>query len=138
MAALAAGKHVVCEKPLTGSLADVDAIIAAEQGARGVLMPIFQYRYGDGIEKAKRIIDAGIAGKPYVGSVETFWCRTPDYYAVPWRGKWATELGGVLVTHALHLHDMLSTSWVPPPGSSAASPPGSTRSRSRTAPAPAC
>ena len=97
---------MVCEKPLTGSLADCDAIIAAEKGAKGVLMPIFQYRYGDGIEKAKRIIDAGIAGKPYAGSVETFWKRTPDYYAVPWRGKWATELGGVLVTHALHLHDM--------------------------------
>jgi predicted dehydrogenase len=42
-----------------------------------------------------------------MGSVETFWLRTPDYYAVPWRGKWTTELGGVLVTHALHLHDML-------------------------------
>jgi predicted dehydrogenase len=105
-AALAAGKHVVCEKPLTGSLADCDAIIAAEKGAKGVLMPIFQYRYGDGIEKAKRIIDAGIAGRLYAGSVETFWKRTPEYYAVPWRGKWASELGGVLVTHALHLHDM--------------------------------
>jgi predicted dehydrogenase len=105
-AALAAGKHVVCEKPLTGSLADVDAIMAAEKSARGVLMPIFQYRYGNGVEKARRIIDAGIAGKPYVGSVETLWKRTPEYYAVPWRGRWATELGGVLVTHALHLHDM--------------------------------
>lgn len=105
--ALAAGKHVICEKPLTGSLEGVDAIMEAEKEARGVLMPIFQYRYGDGIEKAKRIIEAGIAGKPYVGSVETFWLRTPEYYSVPWRGKWATELGGVLVTHALHLHDMM-------------------------------
>jgi predicted dehydrogenase len=107
VAALAAGKHVICEKPLTGSLAGVDRIMEAEKSANGVLMPIFQYRYGDGIEKAKRIIAAGIAGKPYMGSVETFWFRTPEYYAVPWRGKWATELGGVLVTHALHLHDML-------------------------------
>jgi predicted dehydrogenase len=108
-AALAAGKHVVCEKPLTGSLLDCDAIIAAEKAAPGLLMPIFQYRYGDGIEKAKRIIDAGIAGKLYAGSAETFWKRTPDYYDVPWRGKWATELGGVLATHALHLHDMALT-----------------------------
>lgn len=107
-AALAAGKHVICEKPLTGSLADVDAIVAAEAGARGILMPIFQYRYGDGVEKAKRIIGAGIAGKPYLGTVETLWLRGPDYYAVPWRGKWATELGGALVTHALHQHDMLT------------------------------
>jgi predicted dehydrogenase len=107
VAALEAGKHVICEKPLTGSLAGVDQIMRVERTARGVLMPIFQYRYGDGVEKAKRIIEAGIAGRPYMGSVETFWLRTPDYYAVPWRGKWATELGGVLVTHALHLHDML-------------------------------
>jgi predicted dehydrogenase len=107
VAALASGKHVICEKPLTGSLAGVDQIMAAEKTAKGVLMPIFQYRYGDGVEKAKRIIEAGIAGKPYMGSVETFWLRTSDYYSVPWRGKWATELGGVLVTHALHLHDML-------------------------------
>ncbi len=106
VAALAAGKHVVCEKPLTGSLADCDAIIAAERAAKGVLMPIFQYRYGDGIGQAKAIIDAGIAGEPIHGAVETFWLRGPDYYAVPWRGRWETELGGVLVTHALHLHDM--------------------------------
>lgn len=107
VAALRAGKHVICEKPLTGSLAGVDAIMEAEKVAKGVLMPIFQYRYGDGIEKAKRIIAAGVAGKPYLGSVETFWLRTPEYYEVPWRGKWETELGGVLVTHALHQHDML-------------------------------
>ncbi len=44
LAALAAGKHVVCEKPLTGSLKGVDAIMEAEKQARGVLMPIFQYR----------------------------------------------------------------------------------------------
>lgn len=108
VAALGAGKHVICEKPLTGSIAGVDKIIEAEKNAKGVLMPIFQYRYGDGIEQARRIIDAGIAGKPYLGSVETFWLRIPKYYSVPWRGKWATELGGVLVTHALHQHDMLT------------------------------
>ncbi|TCL68195.1 Gfo/Idh/MocA family oxidoreductase [Rhizobium sp. BK251] len=108
MRALAAGKDAVCEKPLVGSLADIDAVIEAEKSARGRLMPIFQYRYGDGIQKAKRIIDAGIAGKPYVATSETHWIRTPEYYAVPWRGKWATELGGVLMTHSIHLHDMLT------------------------------
>ncbi|TJW12953.1 MAG: Gfo/Idh/MocA family oxidoreductase [Mesorhizobium sp.] len=106
--ALAAGKHVVCEKPLVGSLADADTIIELEKSARGRLMPIFQYRYGDGVQKAKRIIDAGLAGKPYAATCETHWIRTPEYYAVPWRGKWATELGGVLMTQSIHLHDMLT------------------------------
>lgn len=106
--ALAAGKHVICEKPLTGSLAEVDEVMAAEKVAKGVLMPIFQYRYGDGVQQARRIIDSGLAGKPYAGTAETFWKRDANYYDNPWRGRWATELGGVLMTHAIHLHDMLT------------------------------
>src|SRR5690606_18016634 len=107
MAALAAGKHVICEKPLVGSLKEIDEVIAAEKRSKGKLMPIFQYRYGDGVMKARKIIDAGIAGKPYVGTAETFWQRLPEYYQVAWRGKWATELGGVLMSHSIHIHDML-------------------------------
>jgi len=106
LAALQAGKHVVCEKPLVGSLGQVDEIIEAEKSARGRLMPIFQYRYGDGAMQARRIIEAGIAGKPYAGVAETFWRRTAEYYDNPWRGRWRTELGGVLMTHAIHIHDM--------------------------------
>ena len=108
MSALGAGKNVICEKPLVGSLKEIDEVIAAETASGKLLMPIFQYRYGDGVQKAKKIIEAGIAGKAYAGTAETFWLRLPEYYAVPWRGKWATELGGVLMTHAIHLHDMLT------------------------------
>ena len=106
MAGLRAGKHVICEKPLVGSLKEIDEIIAAERTAKGKLMPIFQYRFGNGIQQAKVIIDAGLAGKPFVGTVETLWRREAPYYAVPWRGKWKTELGGVLMGHAIHPHDM--------------------------------
>jgi len=108
MAALKAGKHVICEKPLVGSLAQVDAVMAAEKTSKGMLMPVFQYRFGNGIEQAKAIIDAGIAGKPFMGTVETLWRRDAPYYAVPWRGKWATELGGVLMGHAIHPHDLFT------------------------------
>ena len=108
MAALKAGKHVICEKPLVGSLAQVDAVMAQERVSAGKLMPVFQYRFGNGIEQAKAIIDAGLAGKAYAGTVETLWTRGPDYYEVPWRGKWASELGGVLMTHAIHPHDMFT------------------------------
>ena len=107
-AALKAGKHVICEKPLVGSLAQVDEIIELEKVSKGMLMPVFQYRFGNGIEQAKAIIDAGIAGKPFMGTVETLWRRDAPYYAVPWRGKWATELGGVLMGHAIHPHDLFT------------------------------
>lgn len=108
IAALRAGKHVVCEKPLTDSLASVDEIarVEAESGRR--LMPVFQYRFGGGLQKVKRLVDAGLAGPPLAASLEVHWRRRADYYTVPWRGKFATELGGVLTTHAIHAVDMLT------------------------------
>jgi predicted dehydrogenase len=30
------------------------------------------------------------------------WRRRSEYYAVPWRGKASTELGGILLSHAVH------------------------------------
>jgi predicted dehydrogenase len=108
LAALAAGKEVVCEKPLAGSLADVDRLIAAEREAPGRLMPIFQYRFGNGLQKAKHIVELGLAGKPYLATVETAWKRAAAYYATQWRGRWATELGGVLLTQAIHSHDIMT------------------------------
>ena len=111
--AFAAGKHAICEKPLVASLADVDELAAAAKGARGTLMPIFQYRFSNGILKLKRLVDAGVTGPLHLATVETAWKRLGAYYAVPWRGKWATELGGCLTGHAIHAHDMLC--WIAGP-----------------------
>jgi predicted dehydrogenase len=108
MAALAAGKQVVCEKPLVGSLEEIDQLTAAEAKATGRIMPVFQYRFGNGLQKAKRIVELGLAGKPYLATVETAWLRGTKYYSVPWRGRFETELGGALLTHAIHAHDILT------------------------------
>jgi predicted dehydrogenase len=105
---LAAGKHAICEKPLVSSLREVEALQHAEASAGRRVMPIFQYRFGHGLQKLKWLIDQGVAGTPYLATVETSWRRRPPYYAVPWRGKWATELGGALLSHAIHNHDMLT------------------------------
>jgi predicted dehydrogenase len=105
--ALAAGKHAICEKPLVSSLKEVDELIVAEAQSGRRVMPIFQYRFGHGLQKLKFLVEAGLAGRAYLTTVETAWRRRPEYYAVPWRGKWATERGGVLLGHAIHAHDML-------------------------------
>lgn len=106
--ALAAGRHVICEKPFTSSLALIDEVIALEAKASGRVMPVLQYRFAPGIQRVRHLLQSGLAGRAYVSSVETAWLRTADYYAVPWRGKRATELGGVLVTQASHIHDLFT------------------------------
>jgi predicted dehydrogenase len=105
---LAAGKHVVCEKPLLGSIAAIDRAAAAAQAQRRVLMPIFQYRFGNGLRKARHLVESGAAGKAYLATVETHWNRGAAYYDVRWRGRRKTELGGVFLSHAIHAHDMLT------------------------------
>lgn len=107
VSALKTDKHVVCEKPLTSSLALVDDIIRKERASGGRVVPVFQYRFGDGIAKVRHAIQSGLAGKAYLSTVETAKRRGKDYYEVPWRGKFASELGGVLLTQAIHSHDLL-------------------------------
>jgi predicted dehydrogenase len=104
---LAAGLHVVCEKPLVGSLADVDRLAELDGRGAGRIHPIFQYRFGHGLQKLKALVAAGLAGPAYLTTIETAWTRGADYYATAWRGKWRTEMGGVCLTQAIHAHDML-------------------------------
>ncbi|MEM9522472.1 MAG: Gfo/Idh/MocA family oxidoreductase [Pseudomonadota bacterium] len=105
--ALGAGKHVICEKPLACSLAEVDQIEKAAAAAEKSVFPVFQYRYGPGLARLRHLIASGIAGKPLVASLETHWNRGGDYYAIPWRGTWAGEKGGAILSHAIHAHDLL-------------------------------
>jgi predicted dehydrogenase len=105
---LDAHKHAICEKPLVSSLREVDELARVESSSGRRVMPIFQYRFGHGIQKLKMLIGEGVAGQAYLTTVETAWRRRAAYYAVPWRGKWATERGGALVAHAIHTHDLLT------------------------------
>ena len=105
---LKAGRNVIVEKPLAASLAEVDRIKAAEAGSAGTVFPIFQYRFGHGVSRLLHLREKGLVGPASVATAETHWRRTEAYYAAgPWRGKWATELGGCLATHAIHIHDLL-------------------------------
>lgn len=107
LAALAAGKHVVCEKPLAGSMADVDRLRAAAAAAGRQVFPVFQYRYGPAFRWLDALARAGLLGKPFAATLETHWNRGAAYYAVPWRGTHAHEMGGAVLSHAIHLHDLI-------------------------------
>ncbi len=105
--ALEAGKDVVCEKPLVASLAEADQLIAKAAETGGRVFPVFQYRFGLGTAQLRAIVEAGLAGKLYAGTIETHWNRDAAYYAVDWRGTWAGERGGAILGHAIHIHDFL-------------------------------
>ncbi|GGB53638.1 oxidoreductase [Roseibium aquae] len=106
--AFAAGMHVICEKPIAGSVLEADGIAAAAAAAGRMFFPVFQYRYGRALYQLTALVDSGLAGRPLVATAETHWNRGADYYAVPWRGKWATERGGAILGHAIHNHDLVA------------------------------
>jgi predicted dehydrogenase len=106
--ALRAGKDVVCEKPVVGTPGEVDELLAVEAETGRRVMPIFQYRYGHGLQKLCHLVAAGVTGPLHTASIEVSWRRGADYYAAPWRGTVGGELGGVLLTHAVHALDMLT------------------------------
>jgi predicted dehydrogenase len=106
--ALAAGKHVICEKPAVGSLAECDALIRAEKISGKRVMPVFQYRFGAGLQKLLHLIGRGVTGRHYLSTAETSWRRGPDYFKMAWRGKLSAAMGGCLLTQAIHAHDALT------------------------------
>lgn len=109
LAALAAGKAVVCEKPLVASLAECAEVRAAAAASGLPVFPIFQSRFGHGLAQLKHLQAHGLARHAHLATVETHWRRETDYYAAaPWRGTWAGERGGVCLTQAIHAHDMLT------------------------------
>jgi hypothetical protein len=68
---------------------------AAEKRSGPRVMPIFQYRFGHGIQKLRRLVDQGVTGRAFLTTVETAWRRRPAYYAVPWRSRLGHGAGRV-------------------------------------------
>lgn len=108
LAALGHGKHVICEKPLAMSLAEIDVLKQASGTQSRAIFPVFQYRFGRAMDQLLALQQADLLGRPQTASLETHWARGADYYAVPWRGTWAGEQGGAVVGHAIHAHDLLT------------------------------
>src|SRR5829696_2889881 len=62
LAAIAAGKHVLCEKPLALDAADVDRIAAAAAAARVIVEEGFMYRHEPLTARVLELVDSGAIG----------------------------------------------------------------------------
>lgn len=103
-----AGVHVLVEKPMAAGLADCDAMLAAARKSGVMLGVVSQRRFYEPVRRMREAIDAGKVGDPVLGVFQMYSWREPSYYlSDPWRGKWDTEGGGVLVNQSAHHLDML-------------------------------
>ena len=106
--AAAAGKHVIIEKPIDITLEKADQIIKAADDAGVKLMCIFQLRYGDAVRQVREAVQSGKLGKVVLGDAYIKWYRPQEYYdSAGWRGTWAMEGGGALMTQGIHTVDLL-------------------------------
>lgn len=104
-----AGKHVIAEKPMSITHDGATRMIEAIDRAGVKLAVIFQNRLSRDVYRVRRAIDAGLIGKPVLGSASVFWHRSQDYYDANggWRGTWALDGGGVLINQSIHTIDVL-------------------------------
>ena len=104
--ALNAGLHVLCEKPLSVTVAQSDEVLKAAAESRGTFAVVHQKRFEPAYLYAKQLLTSGELGALYRCSmVESAWRSETYYRASPWRGTWRGEGGGVLLNQAPHILD---------------------------------
>jgi predicted dehydrogenase len=118
IAALKAGCHVICEKPL--ALRYQDCLLMIEQAtySNRELFCVLQNRYSPQIQWLKKLITEVSLGRIFQVHIHCFWNRDDRYYFVnendkmkhhPWRGTLSLD-GGPLFTQFSHFVDILN--WV--------------------------
>ncbi len=108
LAAIAAGKHVLVEKPLEVTTARIDDLITAAEEAGVVLAAILNRRFHPALDAFKAAVDAGRFGRLTSASAYVKWYRDQAYYdSAPWRGTWKLDGGGALMNQSIHTIDAL-------------------------------
>ena len=108
-AALAAGLHVLCEKPAAVQASRVERMIRAAEKAGKTLTFMFNQRTNCVYRAMKALLDSGELGAlKRMNWIVTDWYRTQRYYdSGSWRATWAGEGGGVLLNQCPHQLDLL-------------------------------
>ena len=103
---LAAGKHVLVEKPLEVSARRGRELVDAAQRSGRTLGVVLQHRIRPGAVRLRQALAAGELGEIVSASMRVAWWRPQSYYDEPGRGTLARDGGGVLLTQAIHTLDL--------------------------------
>jgi len=103
LAALEAGKHVLCEKPLGITMAECDDLVEAVRSSGKVLQVGHEMRFQRLYEQMKEMIDAG-----EIGDLHLLWCRE---FRGPMRPGWRSSealTGGTILEKNVHHIDLFN------------------------------
>ena len=108
VAALDAGKYVLCEKPLAQSMESAARIAAAEARHPGRLSASYQLRYAPRYQRMLWLIENGWIGETQSATVERHGYIPHSVVGKGgWWGAWNVAGGGVLMTQMIHELDIM-------------------------------
>jgi predicted dehydrogenase len=108
IAALDAGVHVLCEKPMAPGVAQAQEMIAAAGRNSRQLMVTYNYRYRADTQWIRRLIAGGHLGSVY--HVYASWRRETGIPGSGWFGNKQMAGGGALIDLGVHVLDL--TMWL--------------------------
>jgi predicted dehydrogenase len=118
LAALEAGKHVSCQKPLCTTVAEADQIIKAASRAKTFFRVTENFLYYPPILKAKELLDAGIIGEPSLVRIHSERVDDIAHLAIEfdpeaslWRRDPARNPGGLLYDDGVHKY-AVAMKWI--------------------------
>jgi predicted dehydrogenase len=91
VAAIEAGKHVLCEKPFAANADDARLIADAARGSEVVVMEAFHWRYHPYVGKIRQVLDSGVLGE--IERIEAVF-DIPDGEIPRTDIRWDLALGG--------------------------------------------
>ena len=105
LAALEAGKHLLCEKPLGRNAAEARALVDTADKADLVLKTGFNHRHHPALAKAHELCDGGLIG-PLLSIRAAYGHGGRPGYDLEWRGNAQLAGGGELLDQGVHLIDL--------------------------------
>jgi predicted dehydrogenase len=109
LAALAAGKHVLCEKPLALDRAAAEEMLGAAERSGCVHMTAFTYRFTPAILYARHLVERGELGQ--LRTVRAAYLMALSGHVLGWRSEKRLAGSGVLAdigSHLVHLAQFLA------------------------------
>ena len=105
IAAMQAGKHVLCEKPLTRTVAESEEMLKVEKEMGVILKCGFNHRHHSAIEQGKKLLDSGVLGTPLFARCIYGICGRPEYQN-EWRADPRQAAGGQFIEQGTHAIDL--------------------------------